>query len=182
MRRGHRVVGVELSPLLASSASTHAEAQLTIVGSLESLPLADHCADLVTASMVLMDVDELDSSMAEIARILTPGGRFCFSVLHPLNTAGAFSDRDDPESSFVLSEPYFSPRRRSLTVERNGQKITFSHQHRTLARYFASLEGSGFVVDRLTEPVIGQALTSADPNWARRARMPNALHVSAMLD
>jgi SAM-dependent methyltransferase len=179
--RGHHVVGIELNEVLARAAAMHAQSQATAVGSLEALPLASGVADLVTASMVLMDVDDLERAVVEIARVLVPSGRFCFSILHPFNTAGSFSRRDEVEAPFVVEESYFETRRRSVSFERDGLRMTFTHEHRPLSRYFAALRSAGFLVDHLNEPPVTPEIGSGNPNWQRWSRMPNALHVSAVL-
>jgi SAM-dependent methyltransferase len=181
MKRGHRVVGVELSEVLAHAAVAHPDSQPTAVGSAEALPLARGVADLVTASMVLMDVDDLEGAVHEIARVLVPLGRFCFSILHPLNTAGSFTRRDDIDAPFVVAESYFESRRRSVSFERDGLRMAFTHEHRPLSRYFDALTSAGFVVDRLAEPRVASHVGSGNPNWQRWSRMPNALHVSAVV-
>jgi ubiquinone/menaquinone biosynthesis C-methylase UbiE len=47
-------------------------------GSLESLPLPADAFDAVVATLVLCSVRHLDQALAEIRRVLKPGGRFLF--------------------------------------------------------------------------------------------------------
>ena len=44
----------------------------------EALPLDDGCADFVVATFVLCTVDDPGRALAEITRVLKPGGRFVF--------------------------------------------------------------------------------------------------------
>jgi 2-polyprenyl-6-hydroxyphenyl methylase / 3-demethylubiquinone-9 3-methyltransferase len=68
----HRHVGVDLSVDSLQLAAEHdVEA---IRGDVTALPLADRVADLVVAGEIFEHVDDLDSAVAEIARVLKPGG------------------------------------------------------------------------------------------------------------
>jgi len=178
---GHRVVGVELVEPLARAAAAHDDRLDVIVADASRLPLADGAADLVVASMVLMDVDRLDEVVAETARVLRVDGVLCFSILHPVNTAGGFSHRDDVTAPFVVTDDYYEPRRRSVTKGRDGVSMTFAHLHRPLSAYFGALEGAGFVVEALREPQVGPHVAPDNPNWQRWSRLPNSLHVRARL-
>lgn len=181
MRRGHRVVGIDSSRVLAEAAATDREPQPTVLGVLQSLPLAANTADLVTASMVLMDTDDVSRCVAEVARVLVEGGHFCFSILHPMNTAGAFTHRNDVDAAFIVSDSYFEVRRQVATFDRDGLRMSFSREHRPLSEYFSALTSSGFVVDRLTEPQVTPRVAGDDPNWLRWTRVPNTLHIRALL-
>lgn len=44
----------------------------------EALPLADASVDAVVSTLVLCTVDDLDRTLAEVERVLRPGGRFVF--------------------------------------------------------------------------------------------------------
>ena len=52
------------------------------VGRAESLPFADGTFDLVTCCDVLEHVDDLDRVLAEIARVLKPGGIFLYDTIN----------------------------------------------------------------------------------------------------
>lgn len=49
-----------------------------VEGSAESLPFADESFDHVVATLVLCSVADLDASLAEVRRVLRPGGSFHF--------------------------------------------------------------------------------------------------------
>ena len=49
-----------------------------IVGSAERLPIADASVDDVLSSLVLCTVEDQEATLAEVKRILRPGGRFRF--------------------------------------------------------------------------------------------------------
>jgi 2-polyprenyl-6-hydroxyphenyl methylase / 3-demethylubiquinone-9 3-methyltransferase len=70
--RGHRHVGVDLSPASLQLAAEHdVEA---IRGDVTALPLADGIADAVIAGEIFEHVADLETTIAEIARVLKPGG------------------------------------------------------------------------------------------------------------
>ena len=75
-----RVVGVDLSPKMLSRAqhnlsSNGLASQVTLVmGRAESLAFADDCFDAVCVTFLLRYVDDPESTMLEIIRVLKPGG------------------------------------------------------------------------------------------------------------
>jgi SAM-dependent methyltransferase len=71
---GARVVGVDTSPeMLAAARSRGIDAH---EGNAESLPFADRSFDAVFSNAVLHWVRGQDAMMAEVRRVLKPGGRF----------------------------------------------------------------------------------------------------------
>jgi SAM-dependent methyltransferase len=137
---GHRVVGFDASPTSARAAATHPEAHPVAVADAVHLPLPGGAADLAIAFMSLHDFDDLPGAVTEVARVLTPDGRFCIALLHPALTAR-------------LVGGYAAERRYSFTVENGGLQMTYEGTHRPLAAYFDALEAAGFVVESLREPV-----------------------------
>jgi SAM-dependent methyltransferase len=59
------------------------------LGVAERLPMADRSVDAVVSSLVLCTVDDLDSTLREIRRVLKPGGRFVF-IEHVAAPAGTW--------------------------------------------------------------------------------------------
>ena len=84
--RGASVTGVDPSTSLITAARRHAEQtgkQIDYsVGTAESLPFPDAAFDIVTCVDVLEHVADPARSISEIARVLTPGGVFCFDTIN----------------------------------------------------------------------------------------------------
>jgi 2-polyprenyl-6-hydroxyphenyl methylase / 3-demethylubiquinone-9 3-methyltransferase len=85
-RLGFRVTGVDPSAESIDVARRHAaEQELEIdyrVGRGETLPFADGSFDVVICCDVLEHVTDLDQVVAEIGRVLAPGGLFLFDTIN----------------------------------------------------------------------------------------------------
>jgi SAM-dependent methyltransferase len=176
--RGYAVVGVDASPTLVAHAAELGPKQY-VVADAALLPVRDSCADLVVAYMSLHDIDDLGSAIAEIARVLTRGGRFCFSILHPTNTAGAYAERT-ADAPFVIEGSYLTPRRTEYFTDRGGIPMTFHSEHRPLGSYFEAMTAEGLLVERFLEPAIDDAFVDEDVSEVRWRRLPLYLFVSAV--
>ncbi|CAA9304563.1 MAG: hypothetical protein AVDCRST_MAG48-1601 [uncultured Friedmanniella sp.] len=82
LARGHRVVGVDASPAMLAHARRRAPEADLLVGDLQDLPLADGAVDLVVTGLALTHVDDLGGALAELARVLRPGGHLVVSDVH----------------------------------------------------------------------------------------------------
>ena len=167
-RRGHRVVGVDSSPGMVAAASELIRAE---VADAAALPFADGSFDVVVAFMSIMDMDDLGAAVCEAARVLEPGGRFCFAVMHPISYAGRFESKE-PDARFVVSGSYLEPYRYDDVVERDGFRIHFAAMHHPLEVYSRTLETARLVIEALREP-----RHPSEPRWAR---VPLFLYVRAV--
>lgn len=176
--RGHRVLGIERSPRLAAAAREADPPVQVLVADAAQLPLDDGCADLVVSSMALLNIARLDRAIAEVARVLAPGGAFCFVTVHPFSSLRSLRDLLGPDRSY-FTEAVFSERR-----ERDGLAMTFTDAHRPLSALTGALERSGLVLEALREPTPSGVYVTAYPELARlradpallagRARLPTA--------
>ncbi len=97
VERGHRVVGLDPSPTLLSYARRADEGSSYVVARGEALPFSDDVFDVVVAYNSLQNVDDLPRVVAEAARVLTPGGRFCVCIAHPMTDVPNRFESDDPQ-------------------------------------------------------------------------------------
>lgn len=87
--RGATVTGVDLSaPMLAHA---RASADRMVRASMCALPLASRSMDVVVSGLALGDVKDLARAVGEMARVLRPGGRLIYSVVHPDGAAERWS-------------------------------------------------------------------------------------------
>lgn len=83
---GCQVTGLDRAAAGLVAARAHAEASGLRIdyqqGSAEQLPFADQQFDIVCCCDVLEHVDDVDAVLAEIARVLKPGGVFFFDTIN----------------------------------------------------------------------------------------------------
>ncbi|MER7988077.1 class I SAM-dependent methyltransferase [Streptomyces noursei] len=81
--RGYRTIGVDQSPEMLAHARRKVPGAEFRHGRLESLPVDDESVDLVVCSLAMTHLQDLAAGVAELARVLRPGGRIVLSDLHP---------------------------------------------------------------------------------------------------
>jgi SAM-dependent methyltransferase len=158
---GHRVTGIDSSPSMVAAARTADPSGDYVHGDAAALPFADNAFDLVVAYNSLMDIEDMSGALRETARVLEERGRLCLAIVHPVNSAGSFSD-DSSESPFVIDDTYMGERRYADVLERGGMEMTFRSVHRPLEAYSRALEEAGFLVEAIREPA---APPGASGSW-----------------
>ncbi len=128
----------------------------------------DGTFDVVISNLVLQDVREYERAIREIARVLTPRGRFVFSIMHPAFASPPIrgwvqeprdSNRNE-DRLYVKVDRYFD---RSTEAWGFGDGPRVTSFHRPLRDYFEALSAAGFLVRRLEEPVPPKEAIEARP-------------------
>ncbi len=112
---------------------------------LESITPAPGGFDLVTSRMALHYVADVDPVLASVGLALAPGGRFVYSVIHPVVSAGN-AEHEGPRTEQVVRD-YFNPGARTRTWF--GSQVTW--YHRTIEAHLAGLARHGFQLETLRE-------------------------------
>jgi SAM-dependent methyltransferase len=150
--QGARVVGLDLSAGMlrqARSGEKRSGVRVPLVqADAVRLPLRDGCADIAcTAFGAVPFAEDSAAVMREVYRILRPGGRWVFSVTHPMR----WIFLDDPgEGGLVAVHSYFD-RRPYVEYDAAGAP-TYVEHHRTLGDRIRELVAAGFVLTDLVEP------------------------------
>jgi SAM-dependent methyltransferase len=170
-RLGHRVVAVDAAPSMVRYARERDPEGEYHLASASELPFDTAAFDLVVAFMSLQDMDNPEGVVRESWRVLEPGGRFCFAIVHPINSAGKF-ETDEEDAPFVIRDSYFERRRYVDRLERDGLEMTFTSDHRSLEGWLWPVAEAGFLLERVRE------VPATDrPRWQR---IPLFLHVRAL--
>jgi len=178
-RHGHHTLGVEASATLSRLAAKSEHPAVVARGDAAALPFGAGTVDLVVACMSLHDVDDLSGAVRESARVLLPGGRLCASVVHPINSAGAFTT-DAPESPFVMTDSYLDERGYVDEMTRDGLSMRFHSRHHSLEGYMRAIEDAGLLLEALREPPASPELVASAPTGARWQRLPVFLFFRAV--
>lgn len=120
----------------------------SVCGTATALPFPDHAFDLVFSSFgALQFVAEAARMVGEVARVLTPGGTFAFSVTHPIRWS--MPDDAGPDGLRVTSS-YWD--RTPYVEEDDTGAPRYVEHHRTLGDWVALLYDAGFTLSALHEP------------------------------
>jgi ubiquinone/menaquinone biosynthesis C-methylase UbiE len=84
---GHEVVGVDASPDMLAKARAKLPQARFEVGDLAALPLPDASVDAALCALALVHLPDLRPALAELARVVRPGGRVVVSDVHPFLAA-----------------------------------------------------------------------------------------------
>ena len=146
----------------------------------EQLPFANEAFDAVVACLVFEHIDGFDEAIAEVARVLSVGGRFCFFLNHPLLQTPASGWVDDqmidPPEQYWRIGPYLPE---VETVEEVEQGVHIRFLHRPLSRYVNALAGHGLLVEQMIEPAPPPGFLLLAPEYGLAATVPRLLYLRA---
>ncbi len=121
----------------------------SVRGTATALPYADGTFDVVFCSFGAMQfIADLDTAVAEVTRVLRPGGRFAFSVTHPTR----WSFPDDPSEAGLTAASSYWDRTPYVEVDDETGRVSYVEHHRTLGDWVSVLSGHGFRIVTLLEP------------------------------
>ena len=140
-----------------------------------ALPFLAESFDLVVFYNSLMDVDDMEESVREAARVLRAGGALCACVTHPVADAGRFESTAG-DAPFIIEGRYLGERRWTDVVEeQDGLRMNFKGWAYSLEDYFGTLERAGMTIQAVREPTMDEAAIKQRPSRERWRRIPNFL-------
>ena len=176
-RAGADVVALDLSAgMLARAAELNRSTGVPVPlvqADAGALPVADASFDLACSAYGgLPFVADARAVLAEVRRVLRPGGRFVASVNHPMRWP--FPDSPDPDDLRIISS-YFD-RTPYVEVDDAGD-VSYVEHHRTVGDWVRAVVGAGLVLDDLVEPEWTPGRTENWGQWSpeRGALVPGTL-------
>jgi ubiquinone/menaquinone biosynthesis C-methylase UbiE len=142
-RLGANVVGVDVSERMLERA-VELEAQTPsgiryVNGDAQTLAaFADGTFDGVACHMALMDIPQLEPTIASVARVLRSSGWFVFSIVHP-----CFAPHVEIVAEYLADAPY--------DKRIQWDALPPHAYHRPLSMHVNLLAAAGFAIERMVE-------------------------------
>lgn len=179
--RGAYVLGIDPTQMHIDIANERAGGPTYLLGSATNLPAEDDSFDAVVACLVFEHIDEMDAAVAEVARVLRPGGQFSFFLNHPLlQTPGSGWIDDhiiDPPEQYWRIGPYLVETESIEEVELN---VHIRFIHRPLSRYINALISNGLSIERMVEPSPPAGFLARAPEYALAHTVPRLLYLRSV--
>ena len=141
--KGALVTGVDSSAVMVDLARRRlgADADVHVADISQPLPFDDGAFDDVVVSLVLHYLRDWTAPLAEMRRVLVPGGRLLLSVNHP-----RILESSDP------SADYFSVTQYAEEYTFDGQRAELVYWHRPLHAMSDAFTRAGFRISVISEP------------------------------
>ncbi len=171
--RGANVVAIDIADVFVAAASAFGGGGVRyVIADGAMLPFASGSFDFVTAFMSLMDVEDPESTLREVQRVLEPGGFVQFSVVHPATATPIrrwINDGSGQREALAIGDYFFEG---SITerwtfgaapadVRERHQPFTITYARRTLTGWVNAVLATGLAIEAIAEP-------HADEGTARR--------------
>jgi SAM-dependent methyltransferase len=173
-----RVVGVDPTWNQITVAAARAAGPVYLRSGAAALPFGDATFDSVVACLVFEHIRDVDSAIAEVARVLRIGGRFCFFLNHPLlQTPGSGWIDDqilDPPEQYWRIGPYLVEEESIEEVEKD---VFIPFIHRPLSRYLNTLSRHGLFLDLMEEPAPPPGFLARAAEYEAAATIPRLLYL-----
>lgn len=169
-----RVVGVDPSDAQIAVARSRGGGPYYVRGAADALPVPDGAFDAAVACLVFEHITEVDVALAEVARVLRPGGIFLFLLNHPLLQVPGSGWIDD----HILGEQYWRVGPylvEDVTHEELAPGVVLPFVHRPLSRYLNELARLGLVLEHMEEPAPPPGFIARAPEYESAATIPRLL-------
>jgi ubiquinone/menaquinone biosynthesis C-methylase UbiE len=145
--RGFEVVGVDANRAMLGVAEAKVPSADFRLGDLRDLPVEDMSVDVVVCSLALTHVERVGPVLAELARVVRPGGTVILSDMHP--TVVGFGGAALFPTGGAAFELHFV---RNLV--------------HPVSEYVAAAAGAGLVIRECREPTVPESAITSSPAYA----------------
>jgi SAM-dependent methyltransferase len=171
-----RVVGIDPTWAQLRVARERAGGPAYVRGEAARLPFGADSFDAIVACLVFEHIVAIDEAIAELARVLQPGGRFAFFLNHPLlqtPNSGWIDDQilDPPEQYWRIGEYLVEDE----TLEEVEKDVFIPFLHRPLSRYVNTLARNGLYIERMEEPAPPPAFLARATEYFAAATIPRLM-------
>jgi ubiquinone/menaquinone biosynthesis C-methylase UbiE len=201
-KKGAKVIGVDFSGRMIRLAKEREKDEKLgisyfVSNATDLKEFQDESFDIVTCLMALMDIEDYEAAISEVARVLKRTGRFVFSITHPCFDFGVTihgepiaqwkyeegtENKTEKKAMHLEIKKYFGINKCEIswTMKRLAKPFRTTSFHRTLTDYFHALHKNGFVVARLVEPTPTSKGVSKYPSLRKHTRIPQSILIEAL--
>jgi len=172
------VAGVDPTRAQLRVAADRAGGPIYVRATAQNLPFADATFDAAVACLVFEHLADHRPPIAEIARVLTPDGRFVFLLNHPLLQA--------PNSGWIIDHildeqywrigPYLEV---DVTMEELAPGVILPFVHRPLSQYVNAMAANGLLIEQMDEPAPPEGFLAKADEYRAAATIPRLLALVA---
>lgn len=171
-KRGARCFGIDPTALLLRTAVTRgAEAIAPARAVAEALPFESAAFDLAVTYITLVDIEHYREAIAEMARVLRPGGRLLAANIGFVSASqgenGGWRRDENGERMYVPIDRYASEW--GEVYEWAGLRLR--NYHRPLSGYMSAYLGAGLLLREFLEPTPDEQFRSV-PEFSGAFRVP----------
>lgn len=181
--RGAAVTGIDPTERNLEVARERAGGPVYVKAGADDLPFDDASFDAVVACLVFEHIDDVDGAIAEVARVLRPGGQFSFFLNHPLLQTPGSGWIDDhiiePPEQYWRIGPYLVE---TESIEEVEKDVHIRFLHRPLSRYVNALTAHGLHLRRMLEPSPPRGFLDRAPEYALAHTIPRLLYLRTVKD
>jgi RimJ/RimL family protein N-acetyltransferase len=175
---GADVVGLDPTVAQLSLAIARGGGVTYVRGGADALPCRTGAFDAVVVCLVIEHIEQYAKVLAEIARVLAPGGRFLLMLNHPLlqTTGSGWVDDHILEEQYWRIGPYLLE---DLGTEEVSPGVELPFMHRPLSRYVHVMGEVGLLIDDMDEPAPPPGFLALAPEYRDAAVIPRLMVIRA---
>jgi len=161
--QGFETVGLDPTEALLDAARARDPGGVYVEGRAETLVFANASFDLVVSYLSLIDIEDAQTAIAEMVRVLRPGGTLLVANLASFKTANV---HDGWQRDLLGRLTHFAMDRylETRSSRESWRGISILNWHRPLSDYMRWFLTSGLILTHFDEP----AATGGDPAKAER--------------
>ncbi|MEN2466904.1 class I SAM-dependent methyltransferase [Ornithinibacillus sp. JPR2-1] len=168
--KGARITAIDYSEKMLELAKARTREDLEIDyyhGNCENLSfLDDEQFDTIVSNMVIQDLEDYESCLQEMYRLLKPGASFVFSILHPCfitPDSGWIRNEQGVKEHWKVSRYFYEGvYDQRLPIQSNKPIVYY---HRTLSSYVKAIISAGFTIEDLVEPKPSKEILKEYPGY-----------------
>lgn len=160
---GIKPVGIDPTRAFIEAARQLDPSGIYSVGTAESLPFRDGAFELVVSYLSLVDIENSPRALAEMTRVLAPGGALLIANLASHNSAGRWFKDQDGQAVGYLVDRYLEER----PIRQQWAGIDIVNWHRPLSTYMQTLLDNRLRLTFFDEPTPAPGQDVTEGRYAR---------------